>query len=208
MHYVLCNVQCIHVSWPYGAHSYSHNRDITLPTKVHIVKTMIFPVVMYECDSWTIKKAERQRIDAFKLWFWRRLLRVPLDSKEIKPVNPKWNQLWVKTWKDWCWSWSSDTLATWWEEWTHWKDPDAGKDWRQEKKGATRDEMARWHHLLNKHEFEQTPRVSQGQGSLVCSTPWGHKELDTAEWLSNNNGKLVFIESLLWVMFWFSCSCY
>ena len=163
---------------------------------------------MYECDSWTIKKAERQRIDAFKLWFWRRLLRVPLDSKEIKPVNPKWNQLWVKTWKDWCWSWSSDTLATWWEEWTHWKDPDAGKDWRQEKKGATRDEMARWHHLLNKHEFEQTPRVSQGQGSLVCSTPWGHKELDTAEWLSNNNGKLVFIESLLWVMFWFSCSCY
>ena len=81
MRYVLCNVQCIHVSWPYGAHSYSHNRDITLPTKVHIVKTMIFPVVMYGCESWTIKKAECQRIDAFKVWCWRRLLRVPWTVK-------------------------------------------------------------------------------------------------------------------------------
>ena len=98
-------------------------RDTTLSTKVRIVKAMIFPVVMYECESWTMKKSECQRLDAFKLWFWRRLLRVPLDSKEIKPVNPKWNQLWVKIWKDWCWIWSSDTLATWWKEPTHWKRP-------------------------------------------------------------------------------------
>ena len=63
------------------------NRDITLPTKVHLVKAMVFPVVMYGCESWTIKKVEHQRIDAFKLWCWRRLLRIP-DSKEIKAVNP------------------------------------------------------------------------------------------------------------------------
>ena len=68
------------------------SRDITLPTKVHLVKAMVFPVVMYGCESWTIKKAEHQRINAFELWCWRRLLRVPLDSKEIKPVNTKGDQ--------------------------------------------------------------------------------------------------------------------
>ena len=69
------------------------SRDITLPTKVHLVKAMVFPVVMYQCESWTRKKAERQRIDAFELWCWRRLLRVfSLDCKEIQPVNPKGNQ--------------------------------------------------------------------------------------------------------------------
>ena len=68
------------------------SRDITLPTKVHLVKAMIFPVVMYACESWTIKKTECQRIDAFKLWCCRRLLKSPLDSQEIKPVNPKGNQ--------------------------------------------------------------------------------------------------------------------
>ena len=67
------------------------SRDITLLTKVHIVKALVFPVVMYGCESWTIKKAEHQRIDAFELWCWRRLLS-PLDCKEIKPVNPKGNQ--------------------------------------------------------------------------------------------------------------------
>ena len=66
--------------------------DITLPTKVHLVKAMVFPVVMYGYESWTVKKAERRRIDAFELWCWRRLLRVPLDCKEIKPVHPKGNQ--------------------------------------------------------------------------------------------------------------------
>ena len=67
------------------------SRDITLPTKVHLVKAMIFPVVMYGCESWTVKKAEHQRIDAFEMWCWRRLKR-PLDYKEFKPVNPKGNQ--------------------------------------------------------------------------------------------------------------------
>ena len=68
------------------------NRDITLPTKVHLVKAMVFPVVMYGCESWTIKKAEHLRIDAFELWCWRRLLRSPLDSKEIKSLHPNENQ--------------------------------------------------------------------------------------------------------------------
>ena len=71
------------------------SRDITLPTKVHLVKAMNFPVVMYGCESWTIKKAEHQRIDAFDLWCWRRLLRVPWTCKEIKPVHPKGNQSWI-----------------------------------------------------------------------------------------------------------------
>ena len=67
------------------------NRDITLPTEVHLVKAMVFPVVMYGCESWTIKKAECQRIDAFELWCWRKLER-PLECKEIQPFNPKGNQ--------------------------------------------------------------------------------------------------------------------
>ena len=95
------------------------SRDIILPTKVHsLVKAIVFPVVMYGWESWTIKKAEHQRIDAFELWCWRRLLRVPWAAREIQPVHPKGNR-----WKDWCWSWSANTLATWCEEPTHWKRP-------------------------------------------------------------------------------------
>ena len=71
------------------------SRDITLPTKIHLIKGMVFPVVMCGCESWAIKKAERQRTDAFKLWCWVRLFESPLDCKEIKPVNPKGNQSWI-----------------------------------------------------------------------------------------------------------------
>ena len=82
----------------------------TLPTKVHIIKAMVFPVVMYGCESWTIKKVERRRIDALKLWCWRRLLKVPWTArKSTQKIH----------WKDWGWSWSSNTLATWCEELTH-----------------------------------------------------------------------------------------
>ena len=70
------------------------SRDFTLPTKVHLVKAIVFPVVMYECESWTVKKAERRRIDAFELWCWR-TLESPLDCKEIQPVYPKGDQSWV-----------------------------------------------------------------------------------------------------------------
>ena len=82
---------------------------------------------------------------------------------------------------------SSNTLATWCKEPTHGKDPDAGKDWGQEAKGTTEDEMFRQHHWLNGHEFAQTPGDGGGQGSLACYSPWGHKELDTTEQLNNNN---------------------
>ena len=87
-------------------------------------------------------------------------------------------------WKDWCWSWNSNTLATSCEEWPIGKDPDAGRDWGQEEKGMTEDEMAGWHHRLNGHEFEWTPGVGDGQGGLVCCNSWGRKESDRTEQLN------------------------
>ena len=98
------------------------SRDITLSTIICIVKAMVFPAVMYGCESWTIKKAKHWRIDAFELWFYRRLLRVPWTTRRsnhsiLKEISPEYH------WKDWCWSWSSNTLATWCEEVTHWKRP-------------------------------------------------------------------------------------
>ena len=97
------------------------NRDITLPTKVRLVKAMVFPVVMYGCESWTMKKAERRRTDAFELWCWRRL-ESPLDCKKIQPVHPKGDQSWVFIGRtDACRN--SNTLATSCEELTHWKRP-------------------------------------------------------------------------------------
>ena len=98
------------------------SRDITLPTKVHLVKAMVFPVVMYGCESWTLKKAERWRIDAFELWCWRRLLRVPWTARRSNQSILKGSVLGVH-WKDWCWSWNSNTLATWCKELTHLKRP-------------------------------------------------------------------------------------
>ena len=96
------------------------SRDVTLPTKVHLVKVMVFPVVMYGCESWTVKKAEHWRIDAFELWCWRRLLRVPWMQGD--PTSPFWRRSALGfLWKEWCWSWNSSTLATSCEELTHWK---------------------------------------------------------------------------------------
>ena len=96
------------------------SRDITLPTKVRLVKAMVFPVVMYGCESWTVKKAERWRIDAFKLWCWRRHLRVPWTARRSNPSILKEISPGI-SWKEWCWSWNSRTLATSCEELTHWK---------------------------------------------------------------------------------------
>ena len=98
------------------------SRDTTWPTKVHIVKALVFPVVMYGCESWTVQKTESWRIDAFELWCWRRLLRVPWMAR-------RWNQSILKEiypefhWKDSCWNWNSNTLVTWCKEWTNWKRP-------------------------------------------------------------------------------------
>ena len=106
-------------------------------------------------------------------------LESPFDCKGIKSVNPKGNQPWIFTGRT-----DAKALATWCEQLTHWKRPDAGKDWGQEEKGTTEDEMVGWHLWLNGHEFEQAPGVGEGQGSLVCFRPWGHKELDTTEGLN------------------------
>ena len=86
-------------------------------------------------------------------------------------------------WKDWCWSWNSNTLTTWCEERTHLKRPSCWKRWKAGKQ-TTEDEMVGWHHRLNGHEFEWTPGVGDGQGSLACCSPWSHKESDTTEWLN------------------------
>ena len=103
-------------------HEKVNSNLITLSTKVHLVKAMVFPVVMYGCESWTMKKAERQRIDAFELWCWRRLLRVPRTARRSNQSILKKSVLGIH-WKDWYQSWNSNTLATWWEELTHWKRP-------------------------------------------------------------------------------------
>ena len=110
------------------------SRDITLPTKVCLVKAMVFPVVMYRCECWTIKKAGGQRIGAFELL--EKTLESPLDCKEIQPVHPKGDQSW--TWKDWCWSWNANTLATFWEELTHWKRPRCWERLKAEGEGDDR----------------------------------------------------------------------
>ena len=154
------------------------SRDITLSTKVRLVKAMIFPVVMYGCESWTVKKAERRRIDAFELWCWRRLLS-PLDCKEIQPVHSEGDQPWVFFGRN---DAKAETPVLWpphAKSWLIGKDSDAGKDWGQEEKGMTEDEMAGWHHWLDEHESEWTPIDGDGQGGLACCNSWGHKESDT-----------------------------
>ena len=126
-------------------------RDITLLTKVHLIKAMFFLVVIYGCEIWTLNKAERWRIDNFEIVVLEKTLEAPLDCKEIKPVHPKGiileyslERLILKL--------PPDT-----KNWLVRKDPDAGKDWRQEENGKTEDGMVGWHHWLNGHEFEQAP---------------------------------------------------
>ena len=151
------------------------SRDITLPKNVHLVRAMVFSsshVWMWELDykeSWALKS-----------WcFWtavlEKTLESPLDCKEIKPVNPKGNQSWIFIGRT-----DADALILWppdVESWFIRKDSDAGKDWRQEEKGTTEDEMVRRHYQLNGHEFEQAPGVGDGQGSLACCSPWGSQRV-------------------------------
>ena len=145
------------------------SRDITLPTKVHLVRAVVFPVVMYGCESWTVKKAEHRRIDAFKLWCWKTLLRVPWTARRsVLGVH----------WRDWCWSWNSNILATWFEELT------LKRPWSWEKlRAGEGDERVwdGWHHQLNGHGFGWTLGVGDGQVGLACCCSWGRKESDTTE---------------------------
>ena len=173
--YIQCNITQPWKEWIWD--SILKSRDITLPTKVQLVKAMVFPVVMYGCESWTVKKAERWRIDAFALWCWR-TLESPLDCKEIQPVHPKGDQSWVFIGRT---DAEAETPVLWPPDMKSWfigKDPYAGKDWGQEEKGMTEDEMVGWHHQLDGHGFGWTPWVGDGQGGLVCCKSWGHKELD------------------------------
>ena len=160
------------------------SRNITLLTKVCLVKAMAFPVIMYGCESWTIKKAECQRIDAFELWCWKRFLKVSWTSRRSNQSILKGNQSWILTGRT---DAETEVPILWPPDAKNWligKDPDAGKDWRQEEKGMTVDEMVGWHHRLDGHEFEQTLRVVNGQGRLACCSPWGCKELDMTERLN------------------------
>ena len=130
------------------------SRDITLPTKVHLVKAIVFPVVMYGCESWTVKKAEHWKMDAFELWCWRRLLIVPWTARRsnqsiLKEISPGCSSEGLML--------EVETPVLWpphAKSWLIGKDPDAGRDWGQKEKGTTEDEMAGWHHQLDGHEFE------------------------------------------------------
>ena len=127
------------------------SRDITLPTKVCLVKAMVFPVVMHGYESWTIKKAECWRIDAFKLWHWKRLLRIPQTARSSQFIKRKSVLIFIGRTDV-----EAETPILWppdVKNWLIWKDPDAGKDWRWEEKGTTEDEMVGWHHQLNGHEL-------------------------------------------------------
>jgi len=124
---------------------------IVLSTKVHLVKPIIFPVVMFGCESWTIKKAEHWRIDVFELL--EKTLESPLDCKEIQPVHPKGNQSWIFIGRTAAETETPILRPPDAKSWLNWKDFDAGKDWRWEEKGMTEDEMVGWHHRLNGHEF-------------------------------------------------------
>ena len=168
------------------------SRDITLPTKVQLVKAMVFPVVMYGCGSWTVKKAGHWRIDAFELWCWRRLLRV-LDCKEIQPVHSEGDQPWDFFGRN---DVKAETPILWpphVKSWLTGKDFDAGRDWGQEEKGTPEHEMAGWHHWLDGRESEWTPEVGDGQGGLACCDSWGRKESDTTEWLNGAEALFLFI---------------
>ena len=144
---------------------------------------MVFPVVMYGCESWTITKAEHQRIDPFGLWCWRRLLRVPWTARRsnqsiLKEVSPEYSleglMLKLKLQYSGHLMWRTSSLENTLMLGKIEKDPDIGKGWRHEK-GTTEDEMVGWHHWLYGHEFEQAPGVGDGQESLMCCSPWGRR---------------------------------
>ena len=150
------------------------NRDITLPAKARIVKAMVFPVVMYRYEIWTIRKAEHWRINAFELWCCRRLLRLPWPARKsnkliLKEINPEYSlegpMLKLKF----------QYFGHWMKRAYSWKRPCCWERLRAGGEGATESEMVGWYHQFNEHEFEQTLGDSEGRGSLVCYSPWSCK---------------------------------
>ena len=168
--------------------------DITLQTKICLVKAMFFSVVMYGCESWTIKKAEHWRIDAFELWCWRRLLRVPWTSRRsnqsiLKEISPEYSLegLMLKLKLQYFCHLMQRTDS--FEKTLIWERLKA------ERKGMTEDEMVRCHHQLDEHEFESTLGVDDGQRILVCFSPWGRKELDSTEQLNWYTHRSIYIHT-------------
>ena len=156
-----------------------------LPTKIHIVKATVFPVVMYGCESWAIKKPECQRTDASELWHWRRLLRVLRTARRsnqsiLKEINLEYSlgglMLRQKPQYFGHLMWRANSLE---------KTLMLGKTEGRRRRGQHA-WMVGWHHWLNGHEFEQALGDGEGQGSLACCSPWGRKELDTTEWTTTN----------------------
>ena len=164
------------------------SRDITLPTKVYIINALVFPVVTYGCESWTIKKAEHQRVVAFELWCRRRLLKVPWRARRsnqsiLKEINPEYSlegvMLKLKLQYFGHLMRTDDSLE---------KSPVLGKIEGRRRRGhqrmrwkegrASEDELAGRHPQCSWHELGQTPGDGEGQGGLVCYNPWGCKELD------------------------------
>ena len=163
------------------------SRDISLLTKVCIVKAMVFPVVMYGCENWTIKKAEHQRNDAFKLWCWRRLLRVPWTARRanqsiLKEISPEYSLegLMLKL--------NLQYFGHLCEEPAHLKRP---WFWERSKAGGEADD--RGHRRLDGHEFERSLGDGDGQGSLACFGQWGCKESDTTEQLNWGELNIFFL---------------
>ena len=161
------------------------SRDITLTTKIRLVKAMVFPIVMYGCESWTVKKAERWRIDAFELWCWRRFLRVPWTARRsnqsiLKEISPEYSleglMLKLKLQYFGLLRWRADSSE---------KTLMVGKIEGRRRRGRQR---MRWldgiTDLMDMNEFGQTPGVGDGQGGLACCSPQGRKELDTTERLN------------------------
>ena len=171
------------------------SRDITLPTKIHLVKALVFLVVLYGCEGGTIKKAECWRTDAFELWCWRRLLRVPWTARRsnqsiLKEINPEYSLegLMLKL--------CSNTLATWCEELTHLKRPWC---WTKLKAGGEEDNRGWDGWMASPTQFEQALGDGEGQGSLACCSPWGRKESD---WATEQQALSYFISLVLhlWVL--------
>ena len=156
---------------------------------------------MWELDH---KEGWMSKNWCFQIVALEKTLESPLECKEIKPVNPKGNQPWIFIGKTdaeaeapilWLPDRKSQLIG---------KDPDAGKDWRQEEKGPIEVEMIGWHHWLNEHEFEQAPGVNEGQGSLACCSPWGRIELDMTEWLNNDKSPTYYHVDTLFVIMYYS----
>ena len=166
------------------------SRDITLLTKVHLVKAMVFPVVMCGCESWTVKKAEHRRIDAFELWCWRRLLRVPWTARRsnqyiLKEISPGCSLegllLKLKLQYFGHLMWKTDSCE---------KTVMLGRIEGGRRRGWQRMKWLDGITNMVDVEFEEAPGVGDGQGSLVCYSPWGYKELDTTVWLNSKFLKL------------------